>query len=103
MLKAAIMCHADKKWTEALPLVLLSICTTYKEDLQSSAAELVYGKPLRVPSELLVSPALKVEATIFIQQLRHHTDQLRPTPAAHHTSPATFTHKDLWDTTHVFL
>jgi cleavage and polyadenylation specificity factor subunit 1 len=30
-LKAAIMCHADKKWTEALPLVLLGIRTTYKD------------------------------------------------------------------------
>ena len=39
-LKAAIMCHADKQWTEALPQVLLGLRTTYKEDLQSSAAEL---------------------------------------------------------------
>ena len=37
-LKAAIMCHAEEKWTEALPLVLLGIRTAYKEDLQSSAA-----------------------------------------------------------------
>jgi len=65
-LKAAIMCHADEKWTEALPLVLLGICTTYKEDLQSSAAELVYGEPLRVPGELMVPAAPKVEASAFI-------------------------------------
>jgi transposase InsO family protein len=58
-LKAAIMCHADKQWTEALPLVLLSIRTTYKEDLQSSPAELIYGEPLWVPSEFLVPVARK--------------------------------------------
>jgi hypothetical protein len=103
MLKATIMCHADKKWTEALPLVLLSIGTAYKEDLQSSAAELIYGEPLRVPSRILVPAAPKVEATVFIQQLHHHMDQLQPTPAARHASPATFIHKDLWDTTHIFL
>jgi len=34
-LKAAIMCHAEEKWTEALPLVLLGIRTAYKEDSQS--------------------------------------------------------------------
>jgi len=30
-------------------------------------------------------------------------EQLRPTPAASHASPATFIHKDLLDSTHVFL
>jgi hypothetical protein len=44
-LKAAILCHVDKQWTEALPLVL-GIRTAYKEDLQSSVAELVYNEPL---------------------------------------------------------
>jgi len=77
--------------------------TSYKEDLQSSAAELVYGEPLWVPGEFLVPATPKVEASIFIQELRHHMDQLRPTPAARHASPATFIHKDLLDSTHVFL
>ena len=75
------MCHAGKQWTEALPLVPLGICTVYKEDLQSSAAELIYSKPLRVPGEFLVPATLKVEPSIFIQQLHHHMNQLRPTPA----------------------
>ena len=75
-LKAAIMCHAEEQWTEALPLVLLGIHTTYKEDLQLSAAELIYGEPLWVPGELLVPAAPKVEASAFIQQLRCHVDQL---------------------------
>jgi len=55
-LKAAIMCHAEEKWTEVLPMVLLSLRTAYK-DLQSSAAELLCAKPLRVPGELLVQAA----------------------------------------------
>jgi hypothetical protein len=38
---AAIMCHAGAQWNEAFALVLLGIHTSYKEDLQSSAAELV--------------------------------------------------------------
>ena len=86
-----------------MPLVLLGICTAYKEDLQSSTAQLVYGEPLWVPGELLVPAAPKVEASTIIQQLRRHMDQLRPTPAARHASPATFIHKDLRDSTHVFL
>ena len=101
--QATIMCHADDKWTEALPLVLLGIRTAYMEDLQSSAAELVYGEHLRVPGELLVPAAPKVETSAFIQQLRRHIDQLRPTPTARHASPTTFIHKDLEDSTHLFL
>ena len=53
-LKADIMWHAGEQWTEALPLILLSIRTSYKEDLQSSIAELVYGETLRVAGEFLV-------------------------------------------------
>jgi transposase InsO family protein len=43
-LKATIMCHVDQNWTEALPLVFLGICASFKEDLQASIAELVYGE-----------------------------------------------------------
>jgi len=101
-LKAAIICHAEK-WTNALPLVLLGIRTAYKEELQSSAVELFYGEPLRVPGELLVPTTSRFKASTFIEQLRRHMDQLRPTPAACHAFPATFIHKNLQDSTHVFL
>jgi hypothetical protein len=66
-------------------------------------AGLVYGEPLRVPGEFLVPAAPKVEPSIFIQQLHRFIDHLRPTPAARHASPTTFIHKDLKDSTHVFL
>jgi hypothetical protein len=59
-LKAAIMCHADQRWTEALPLVLLGIRTAFKEDLQASVAELVYAAAHRADriSEVTPQPAL---------------------------------------------
>ena len=38
-------------WTETLPLVLLSIRTAVKGDLQASVAELLYGTTLRLPGE----------------------------------------------------
>ncbi|GFS61056.1 uncharacterized protein TNIN_325291 [Trichonephila inaurata madagascariensis] len=40
-LKASLMCHIDSSWFEALPVVLLGIRSVFKEDLQSSSAELV--------------------------------------------------------------
>jgi hypothetical protein len=102
-LKTAIVCHADQHWTEPLPLVLLGIRTSFKEDLQSSVAELVYGEPLRIPGELLTPNDHPVEPAHLITQLRQHMARLRPVPATRHTNPGTFIHKDLTNCTHVFL
>ena len=43
----------------------------------------------------MVPSAPKVEPSIFIQQFRHHKNQLRSNPGTRHVSPATFTQKDL--------
>jgi hypothetical protein len=69
-LKAAIMCHADQRWTQVLPLMLLGIRTTFKADLQASVVELVYGEPLTIPGELLTPTADPVEPAHLITQLR---------------------------------
>jgi transposase InsO family protein len=89
-LKAAIMCHADQQWTEALPLVLLGIRTSYKADLQATVAELVYGEPLRICGEFLTPTTDPVEPAHLITQLRLHMACLRPILAARQASPATF-------------
>jgi cleavage and polyadenylation specificity factor subunit 1 len=102
-LKAAIMCHADQRWTEVLPLFLLGIRTAFKEDLQASVTELVHGEPLRIPGELLTPNANPVDPALLITELHQHMARLRPVPAAHHACPATFVHKDLRKCTHVFL
>jgi hypothetical protein len=63
------MCPTDQQWTEALPLVLLGIRTTFEEDLQASVAELVYGEPLRIPGELLTPSANPADAALLITEL----------------------------------
>jgi len=42
--------HPDR-WTEALPLVLLDIHTSLKDDIGCTSAELVYGCTLHLPGE----------------------------------------------------
>lgn len=104
-LKAALMCHKDT-WSRALPLVLLGMRTALKEDIQSSSATLVYGETLRLPGELIVPPTStghSTDTTDFVTQLRNRMEALRPVPAAHHTTPATFVFKDLATATHVFF
>jgi hypothetical protein len=95
-LKAAIMCHADQQWTEAIPLVLLGIRMAFKEDLQASVAELVYGK-------LLTPTAKPVDPAHLITELCQHVARLRPVPAARHASPAAFVNSDLEKFTNIFV
>jgi hypothetical protein len=73
------------------------------KDLQASVAELMYGKPLRIPSELLTPTAESVDPAHLITEFRQHMAHLRPVPASCHASPATFVHSDLKKCTHVFL
>ena len=82
--------------------VLLGLRTAYKEDLHS-AAEMVYGEPVRIAGEILVPVQQQSDPSSFIQQLRHNMNRLRPTPASRHAAPGTFIHKDLVTSTHVFL
>ena len=49
-LKGALKASADPtNWVDMLPIVLLGIRTSLKEDLGSSKAELAYGTTLRLP------------------------------------------------------
>jgi hypothetical protein len=101
-LKAAIMCRAEERWTEALPLAL-GMRTAFKEDLQASVSELVYGEQLRIPGELLAASPTTRHQSELMTHLRRHFEQLRPVPSARHATPDIFVHKDLSDSTHVFL
>lgn len=103
-LKAAITCHAKENWTEILPLVLLGIRSSYKEDLKASSAEIVYGETLRLPGEFFnPTTDTTTDITDFTARLRAITERLRPVPASRHGTKATFIFKDLAKTTHVFL
>lgn len=51
-LKGALKCLTDSiHWTKALPMILLGIRTTLKQDLKCTTAEMVYGTTLRLPGE----------------------------------------------------
>lgn len=103
-LKAAIMSHSDVRWTDSLPIIMLGIRTAWKTDLKCSAAEMVYGEPLRVPGEFIHATSNTLPlASDFVTQLRTQMARLRPTPGSRHCTRATFIHKDLKTCTHVFL
>lgn len=103
-LKAAIVCHANDRWTETLPWVLLGVRSAFKEDLQASSAELVYGEPLRLPGEFF-EPTVSGTTDIsdFSARLRSFAEKLRPIPASRHGKARVFIYKELETCDHVFL
>lgn len=103
-LKAAITCHGNQDWVEILPWVLLGIRSAFKEDLQSSSAELLYGEPLRLPGEFFVpSTPCTSDMSDFTARLRSFAEKLKPVPTSRHSQQKVFVFKDLATAEHVFL
>lgn len=105
-LKAAIMAHGNSRWADVLPTVLLGLRTAWKEDLQCSASEIVYGEPIRIPGEFFHSDNTNtktVKPINFVSQLRDHISNLKPVPASRHCNKTVFIHKDLAKSDYIFL
>lgn len=103
--KAALTCQKSLKWTTTIPLILLGLRCTVKEDIKTTPAELVYGQNLRLPGEMLLN---RDDETIespsgFVQKLKLAMSMLRPTQIVHHGPHAVFVHKDLNSTKYVFV
>ena len=92
-------------WSENLALVLLGIRSSLKPDLGSSAAELVYGTPLRLPGEFFSSADLTVpDPSIFLSRLRQFSRSLRPVePRPPPSSRVFYVPAALDDCTHVYV
>lgn len=102
-LKAALMCNAEIPWPDMLPATLLGLRTTYKEDLQASPAEMLFGTTLRVPGEFFVQNELPADPETFIIHHREIMNAIRPVPTSHHVKPKIFFQKNLADCSHVFI
>lgn len=103
-LKAAIMCYDRDDWTRILPSVLLGLRTTFRDEFQSSSAELVYGSTVRVPGQFLAnndnSQATQSE---YVSLLKEHFKEIQPAPPSRHGTSKIFVFKDLDTCSHVFL
>lgn len=97
VLKAALRCHsADNNWVDVLPIVLLGLRTAVKEDLGASVAEMLYGQPIRLPSDLLdTSESTPADEQSFLRDLRQHFENVKPTQTSQHGKHAVFVPKDL--------
>lgn len=101
-LKTALMC-SPKPWLDILSTVLLGLRTSFKEDLQATPADMLYGTSLRIPGEFFVTSDPPADPQVFIEEHREFMRGLRPMPTAHHNKEKIFISKDLNTCTHVFI
>ena len=92
-------------WSANLALVLLGIRSSLKPDLGASAAELVYGTPLRLPGEFFSSADSTVpDPSSFLSRLRQFSQSLRPVePRPPPSSRVFYVPAALDDCTHVYV
>lgn len=104
-LKSAIKCYQTEKWVEVLPLILLGIRVSYKEDINASPAELVYGCTLRIPGEFFEDSSIgkRLSENEFLQKLRSTMQNLRPQQTANHAKRTPFIEGHLGTAAEVFV
>lgn len=102
-LKAAILCHNTEKWCSHLPMILLGLRSTYKEDIGATSAELVFGTTIRIPGEFFEMDRNNKTESETVVSLRKTMERIQPTTTTWHGTPKIFIHPDLRTSTHVFL
>lgn len=104
-LKSALLCTYQKLWTEALPIVLLGIRSSLKEDIRATAAELTYGTILRLPGQFFDNKQTTTMALPeYVHRLKNTMYQLKPAPASNHNSKKQpFVQPSMASCSHVFV
>ncbi|GFY18347.1 retrovirus-related Pol polyprotein from transposon 412 [Trichonephila clavipes] len=97
------MAHGSSQWTSVLPTILIGFRATWKEDLQATAAEIIYGAPIRLPGEFLCPSKQRADPVTFVGRLRESMQRLSPPTTQYHGQHTIFESKDLATCSHVFL
>ena len=93
---------AGSNWVADLPVVLLGIRTTLKEDLSCTSAEMVYSTTLRPPGDFFSAPAIE-DPTSFVSRLRSSMQHLQFVPTRWHGRHAVYLPPDLHTATHMYV
>ena len=106
-LKERLMARAqnDPAWIQHLPLVLLGVRTTLREDSGTSPAKLLYGAHLRLPGDFVSgsSPSSSASPSEFVALLRDRLAASAPMPTEYHGHSAVHLPPSLASATAVYL
>ena len=105
-LKGVLKClQADSNWTEFLPLIMLGIRNTIKEDLQATPAEMVYGTTLTLPADLVNTDnaSLITNPVDFVETLRQRMNRVQTALSRPASNPPEHMPTELADCEYVFM
>ncbi|UYV73849.1 hypothetical protein LAZ67_11001128 [Cordylochernes scorpioides] len=103
-LKDSIRCHDSTSWSLKLPLMLLGIRSSLREDLNTTTAELVYGKPLPLPGTFFEDPPSASSPTEpWLEDFKRAMASLKPAPSIPHGNRHVYVPKPLETCSHVYL
>ncbi|XP_064470127.1 uncharacterized protein LOC135384871 [Ornithodoros turicata] len=104
-IKTALKSVSPASWTDALPLILLSLRATVKEDLQCSPAQMVYGTTLRLRGDFFAhpSPIVHTDPTTYPERLRTVMQALPAVRPRSPAQPSTYRHPLLETASHVLI
>ena len=99
-------CAPAAEWMSTLPLVLLGLRSSVREDSGTSPAELVFGTVLRLPGQMLpeVSPDSPPPTADFVRDLEEKMKRCFPSmPVLYHGSRPSHLPASLQSSTHVYV
>ncbi|KAF8785214.1 Retrovirus-related Pol polyprotein like [Argiope bruennichi] len=67
---SSIMAHGKVQWSLALPTILFEFRATWKEDLEATTAEVLYGAPISIPGEFFIWPPENISGPYLSGQSR---------------------------------
>ncbi|XP_022834877.1 uncharacterized protein LOC111362435 [Spodoptera litura] len=104
-LKAALMARlSTKSWVDELPTVLLGLRAASRSDTGVSAAQLTFGRTLRLPGDFYDATGVGLsEPHSLVERIRENIQSLKPVPGPHSNSRLYFVHPDLSKVEYVFV
>ncbi|GFS03045.1 Gag-Pol polyprotein [Elysia marginata] len=105
-LKAALKARLfGPGWMDELPIVLLGMRSTSKEDLDAAPALLTYGTNLRIHGDFFPSTSAEriSPGSIFVRDLQENFRKLSPLSPVHHGTAKTYLPRDLMSAEQVYV
>ena len=103
-LKAALECCLNgTNLINELSMVMLGIRTAWREDINCSPAQLVYGTDLHLPVEFFEAQRTSTLPPGFLRELQENMRNIQPTPMAYHGKQPTHRPPSLGQTGWVYV
>ena len=91
-------------WMDQLPIVLLGIRSAWREDADTTPAQLVYGTALRLPGEMVPdAPPVPEPTAGFVRSLQEYMRRQSAGPFRYHSAPKSHTPKALETADSVYI